>query len=105
MTRRTTHDELKKKALSDPHIKAEYDALEEEFALLKEMIRARQKAHKTQEEVADAMGTSTSVVGRLETGGGKRQHSPSLATLKRYAQAIDCELKIKFVQKKKAQSG
>lgn len=104
MARRSTHEELKRKALADPQVRAEYDALEEEFALLTEMIRARQKADKTQQEVANAMGTTTSVVGRLETGGGKRQHSPSLATLKRYAQAIGCELKIKFVQKRRIQS-
>ena len=100
MTKRLTHEQLKRKALSDPAVKAEYDALDEEFALLNEMIKARQASHKTQADIAKAMGTTTSVVGRLETGGGKHQHSPSLATLRRYAHAIGCNLKIKLVPKK-----
>ncbi len=95
-----THEQLKKRALSDPAVRAEYDALEEEFALLNELVKARNKAHMTQKDIAEQMGTTTSVIGRLESGGGKRQHSPTLATLRRYARAVGCELKIKLVRKK-----
>ncbi len=101
MTRTMTHEQLKRQALSDPAVRAEYDALEAEFALLEEMIKARYLANKTQADVAKAMKTTTSVVGRLETAGGKCLHSPSMATLRRYAQAVDCELNIKFVPKMK----
>ena len=94
------HERLRKKALANPLVKAEYDALEGEMILLEEFIRARRKAHKTQADVARSMGTTTSAIGRLETGGGKQGHSPSLSTLKRYAAAIGCELKIKLVAKK-----
>ena len=100
MVSKRTHDDLKRQALLDPEVKAEYDALSEEFALFEEMVKARHKAHKTQADIAKAMGTTTSVIGRLETGGGKKSHSPSLSTLKRYAKAIGCELKIKFIPKK-----
>lgn len=100
MAKSMTHEQLKRKALSDSDVKAEYDALEEEFALLNEMIKARHSSHKTQSDIAKAMGTTTSVVGRLETGGGKNRHSPSLATLRRYANAIGFQLKIKLVPKK-----
>ena len=37
------HEQLKLKALSDPNVKAEYNALGPEFALLKEMLSAREK--------------------------------------------------------------
>lgn len=84
-------------ALSNPAVKQAYDELEEEHLLLKEMIKARNKAGKTQSEVAKAMHTSASVIGRLETGGGKAQHSPSLKTLRRYAHTLGCRLQIKFV--------
>ena len=94
MGNRLTHEEIRRKALSSDEVKYEYDSLEEEFILLEELIKARNKAQKTQADVAKLMGTTTSVVGRLETGGGKRKHSPSLDTLRRYAKAIDCELKI-----------
>jgi hypothetical protein len=35
-----THDELKKKILSNPDVKAEYDFLEEEFSLFDELLKA-----------------------------------------------------------------
>jgi len=99
-TKNRTHDELVQKALKKPGVKREYDALEEEFILLNEMLKARQRAGKTQEDVANAMHTTPSVVGRLETGGGKKHHSPTLATLKKYAEALGCKLSIKFIQQK-----
>lgn len=36
------HEQLKLKALSDPDVKAEYGVLEPEFALLREMLSARE---------------------------------------------------------------
>ncbi len=92
-----THDDLVKAALQRPGVQKEYDALKEDFELLEIMINARFKAGKSQEEIAKAMKTTTSVVGRLETGGGKKRHSPNLETLRRYAKAVGCNLQIKFV--------
>jgi len=100
MAKQLTHEQLKKRALSDHAVKAEYDTLEEEFSFLKELIKARKVAHKTQADIAKSMGTTTSVVGRLEIGGGQRHHSPSLTTLRRYARAVGCDLKIRLVPKK-----
>src|SRR5947207_5594455 len=91
-----THKELVKKMLKQPAVKAEYDAQEEEFALLDELLRARQRAGLTQAEVAARMGTKTPAVARLEAGGGSQQHSPSVATLRKYAQAVGCRLEIKL---------
>ena len=95
-----THEQLMKIALAKPSVKSEYDALENEFALLKEMVRARIESKKTQEDVAKAMGTSTSVVGRLETGGGRKHHSPTLATLQKYAEALGYKLQLKLTKRK-----
>ena len=92
---RKTHEELVKRALSKPGVKKAYDALEWEFKLLRELVKIRHKLGKTQEEVAIAMGTTTSVVGRLEAGGS--YHSPKLATLYKYAKALDCDLELRFV--------
>jgi hypothetical protein len=44
--KRKTHEELMKIALSDPEVKKEYDELEEEFLLLKELIKARVRSGK-----------------------------------------------------------
>ncbi len=57
--------------MKDPEFRAEYDALEEEFALASALIRARGEADITQEEVAKAMGT-TQAVAEFHTSVEKR---------------------------------
>ncbi len=51
----------------------------------------------TQETVAERMGTTKSAVSRLE---GSARHAPSLATLRRYAEAVGCELEVRLVARK-----
>ena len=87
-----THKELKKKALERPEVKAEYDRLADEFDLLDEFLKARAAAGVTQEELAKRIGTTQSAIARLESGKGK--HSPSLATLQKYARALGCRLEV-----------
>jgi len=69
-----------------------------EFALFDELLKARKEAGLTQAEVALRMGTKTSAVARLEAGGGNNKHSPSIATLQKYAEAVGCHLEIRFVR-------
>ena len=99
--RKRTHEQLKKAALSRPGVRKEYDSLKEEFSLLEEMLKARLKAGMTQDDVAKDMRTTTSVVGRLETGGGKQKHSPTIETLRKYAHAVHCQLEIRFIHSDK----
>ena len=40
-------EELKREHLSNPHVKAEYDALEPEFQVIRAMIEARREKHLT----------------------------------------------------------
>lgn len=94
-----SHDELKQKLLANPKVKAEYDALQDEFTLFAEMIKARRIAGLSQKEIAERMGTKQAAIARLETAGGKAKHSPSIATLRRYANAIGCQLDIKITPK------
>jgi transcriptional regulator with XRE-family HTH domain len=96
-----THEEMVKEMLEAPAVKAEYDAQAEEYALLDEMLRARQRAGLTQAEVAARMGTKPPAVARLEAGGGSRRHSPSIASLRRYAEAVGCRLEIRLRPKKR----
>jgi len=91
------HYELKKKALKIKNVKAAYDALEPEFSLLRELLKARQNAGLSQAEVAKRMGTKAPAVTRLESSLSSGKHSPSIATLKKYAQALGCHLEIKLV--------
>jgi transcriptional regulator with XRE-family HTH domain len=90
-----THKELKAHALDRADVKAEYVRLDEEFAFLDEFLKARAASGITQAEVAERIGTTQSAVARLESGGGK--HSPSLATLQKYAHALGCRLELRLV--------
>jgi len=58
------------------------------------MLSARSKSGSTQEAVTQLMGTTKRAVLLLESTG---KHAPSLTTLKKYAQAVGCEMEIKFM--------
>lgn len=76
-----------------------YQSLELEYALANQMLKARSKAGLTQDAVAERMGTTKSAISRLEAAG---RHAPSLATLKKYAAAVGCDLQVKLVPQKTA---
>lgn len=76
----------------DPEYRLAYEALEEEFALVNEMIKARARSRLSQAEIASRMGTTESAVSRLESGRVK----PSTRTLERYARATGHKLHISF---------
>ncbi|MDG4874501.1 helix-turn-helix transcriptional regulator [Mesorhizobium sp. WSM4935] len=85
-------EEAAKDWLKDPEFVAEYEALEEEFALAEALIKARGEADMTQEQVAVAMGTTQAVIARLESG----RNMPSTRTLQRFAKATGSKLRISF---------
>lgn len=76
-----------------------YDALDLEYQVASQMLKARSRAGLTQDAVAERMGTTKSAISRLESAG---KHAPSLATLKRYASAVGCELQVRLVPQKNA---
>ncbi len=71
---------------------AEYDALQEEFSLAAAVIAARSHAGLSQLELAERMGTTQSVIARLEGGKSK----PSTTTLEKLARATGTRLRIAF---------
>lgn len=94
---RHNHKEFLSRAAKRKGFTEAYDALDTEYRLIGEMLQARTRAGLTQDAVADRMGTTKSAVSRLEAIG---KHSPSLATLKRYADAVGCDLRVKLVPQK-----
>lgn len=92
-------DETRERWCRDPDFAAAYDALADEFAVLGELIRARRKAKLTQADVAGRMGVAQSAVARLEASAGSRKHAPSLGSLRRYADAVGCDLRITLVER------
>ncbi len=92
MTKTIPLSELSDEWFKDPEFVREYEALEEEFALATALIKARTDAGLTQEEVAKRMGTTQSVIARLEGGRSK----PSTTTLTKFAKATGTRLRVSF---------
>jgi DNA-binding XRE family transcriptional regulator len=82
-----------------PGFNEAYDSLELEYSVANLLLKARAKAGLTQDAVAQRMGTTKSAISRLEGAG---RHAPSLATLKKYATAVGCDLQVKLVPHKAA---
>lgn len=94
---RHDHKAFLAKASARKGFKQAYEALEVEYQVIDQLIKARTRAGLTQDAVAERMGTTKSAISRLE-GSGK--HAPSIGTLRRYAQAVGCELQVKLVPQK-----
>lgn len=84
---------LRDEWMQDPAFRAEYEALAPEFALAKALIEARANAGLTQAEVAERMGTTQSVVARIESG----RNPPNLRTLEKYAHAVGTRISVTLV--------
>ena len=91
------HNKLREKALKNKAIRDEYNALKPEFFLLREMLKARNEAGLSQADIAKKMGTKAPAITRLESSLTSGIHSQSIATLKKYAEAVGCHLEIKLV--------
>ena len=85
------------KAKERPGFNEAWDALEEEYAALGALLNARKTAGLTQEGLADLMGTTKSAISRLESSLRNEKHSPSFATLKKYANACGKRLVVSLV--------
>ena len=83
-----TWKEVKRELLKDPEFAEEYEALRPEYELARSLIALRIERGLTQQEVALKMNTTQSVISRLESGSA----NPSLATLKRLADALDARV-------------
>ena len=84
--------DLQNKWMKDPAFRTEYEALEEEFALMAAVAKARARSGLSQAQLAKRMKTTQSTIARLESGRGK----PSTGTLARFAKATGHRLKISF---------
>ena len=87
------YEKLKKEALKDEEFRKEYDNLEEEFSLAREIIQLRKNNNMTQKELAEKAGTSQPAIARLESGNYK---NVSLSFLRRVASALNAVPEIHF---------
>lgn len=89
----TKISELKKRLMASPEFRSEYEKADVEFAVVEALVKARTEAGLTQTELAERIGTTQSAIARLEGGGV----SPSLTTLRRYAEATGTKLRVSLV--------
>lgn len=83
--------------LEDPAFRAEWVSIADEFAALDALLAARRRAGLTQAQLAERMGVKQSALARIETSLNSHRHAPSLATLRKYAEALGCRVEIRVV--------
>ncbi len=86
--------------LKDPEFRAEYDALEGEFALIRQLIDLRIKRGLSQRKLAERAGMQQPTVARLEGG-----QTASLRTLRRVADALGADVKVSLVPRQAKPAG
>ena len=92
--------DYKKKALQDPDVKAEYDALQSEYDIIQAMIDARNKEGLTQKELSERTGITQADISRIENG----TRNPSLKMVKRLANGLGMRLKLEFIPDSKSKA-
>ena len=99
LTQPLTHAQMVKKMLKNPALKAEVDKLNrEEFAILDEILAAREQAGLSQAQIAKRIGTHAPAIARLESALATGKHSPSLSTLRKYAAALGMRVELHLVE-------
>ncbi|GAG89821.1 unnamed protein product [marine sediment metagenome] len=88
-------EEFKKELLKDPEFKKEYEKLEPEYKIIRQILSLRRKKNLTQEQLAKLTGAKQSSIARIESG----RHNTSLRLLEKIAEALDTELDIRFIPK------
>ena len=84
------YGQFKQTLLQDPEVKAEYDALEPEFDIIRTMIKARKEQNITQKELSERTGITQADISRIENG----SRNPSLDMMKRLAKGLGMRLKL-----------
>lgn len=88
----TTLDKYLDKQLKDPKFKKEWDKLEPQYQITRELIRARIEGKVSQRELARRAKTTQAVISRVEN----MNVSPSIGLLQRIASALNKKLEVKF---------
>ena len=86
-------NEYKANKLENPEFKQAYDELEVEYAIMNEMLKAREELGMSQQELSTKTGITQPDISKLENG----KANPSIGTLKKIAGAFGKKLVVQFV--------
>ncbi|MBW4637365.1 MAG: helix-turn-helix domain-containing protein [Gloeocapsa sp. UFS-A4-WI-NPMV-4B04] len=81
--------------LADPEVRAEYDALDNEFNVARAVIALRSQSGLTQRELAERIGIKQPQLARIESG----KQLPKLETLALLADGAGYTIEVNFVPK------
>ena len=84
------YEDFKARLLTDAEVRAEYEALEPEFRLIRSIISRRNELNLSQMELAKLVGTRQPAISRLERGDG----NITINRLRRVADALNADLEI-----------
>jgi len=87
----TRYEDLLRESIRNKEFRKEYENLEEEFELAKEVIALRHNKNLTQKQLAELIGTSQPAIARLESGSFKNL---SLAFIRKVAKVLDAKTEI-----------
>ena len=86
-------NEYKAQKLENPAFKQAYAELEVEYAIMNEMLKAREELGMSQQEISTKTGITQPDISKLENG----KANPSIGTLKKIAGALGKKLLVHFV--------
>ena len=93
----SSYKDYKKKALQNPEVKKEYEALAPEYDIIQAMIDARKSQNLTHKDLSDRTCITQADISRIEKG----TRNPSLEMLKRLAHGLGMQLKVEFIKPNK----
>ena len=79
--------------LKDPEAQKAYEEFEREYIFRQKLAEVRKSQNITQQDVYNKTGLPQQSISRIEKGTMQKQ-SPTLRTLLKYVEAINCELTI-----------
>ena len=92
MSERESWNDLRERRMDSPATQAAYDQARSAYEIGRMVRELREARGLSQRELAARMGTTQSVVGRLEAGGSR----PTIVTLDRVATALGVRLEVRF---------
>ena len=88
-----TFDAYLSEKMGDPEFRAEYEALEPEYAIIDALIEARKNSKLTQKQLSEITGIAQGDISKIERGIA----NPSIKTLKTLASGMDMRVRLEFV--------
>lgn len=86
----TKYADFRARLLQNSEVRKEYEALEPQFKLIRQLVARRNELNLSQKQLAMRVGTGQSAISRLESG----INNTTFSTLQKVAEALNAHLDI-----------